>query len=376
MSGSDAQDKTQSATPKRREDARKRGQVPRSRELSMAAIMATAAGLMMGLGGSFARKSLDLMRQGLSFDASQLTHPQDMPMVLGHFAAAAMWLVMPILLGLLAVTLTAPLLIGGWNFSTDALVPDFKRLNPAAGLGRMFSVNGLIEVFKGLAKFILLGAIAGSAWWSSRADMVALGSEPVAMGIGHGMAMCLHSFALLCGALVLIAAIDVPWQIYQYEKKLKMSKQELKDEYKQSEGRPEVKARIRQVQRAMAQRRMMTKVPTADVIIVNPTHYAVALVYKPGTSRAPRVVAKGADLVAQSIRELAAKHRIAIVEAPPLARAIYRHTELDDEIPVTLYAAVAQVLTYVYQLKAYRGGPRPAIPQVGDVPGGELDVVE
>ncbi|TXG98054.1 MAG: flagellar biosynthesis protein FlhB [Nevskiaceae bacterium] len=373
MAESSSQDRTERATPKRRREARKRGQVPRSRELTTAAVMIASAALLITLGTGIAAGAADLMRQSLAFDPALLTTPQALPRLFGAVAGGALRLVLPLMLGLVLVALAAPMLLGGWNFSSGALAPDFSRINPLNGLGRIFSKNGLVEVIKGVAKFSLVGAVGAIAWWTSRGDLVSLGTEPLPRGIAHGATLCLHVFAWLCGALALIAAIDVPWQIFSYEKQLRMTKQEVKDEYKESEGRPEVKGRIRQLQRQAATRRMMDKVPKADVVIVNPTHYAVALEYKAGSMRAPRVVAKGVDLIALNIRELAREHRVPIVEAPPLARAIYRGAELDAEIPVALYAAVAQVLSYVYQLRVYRSGPPPAIPQIGDVPGGEVD---
>jgi len=373
---SSAQDRTERATPKRRQDARKRGQVPRSRELTTAAVMLASAAMLIWMGADISRGAMDLMRQSLSFDPALLASPRALPRVFAEVGGAALRLVLPFLGGLTLIALAAPTLLGGWNFSTEALAPDFNRLNPITGLGRIFSKDGLVELVKGLAKFTLVGVVAAIAWWAARGDLVALGTEPLPRAMAHGVSMCLHVFAYLCGALALIAAIDVPWQIWSYEKQLRMTKQEVKDEYKESEGRPEVKGRIRRMQQELANRRMMEKVPTADVVIVNPTHYAVALEYKAGSMRAPKVVAKGADLIALHIRDLAKQNKVPVVEAPPLARAIFRSTELDADIPVALYAAVAQILSYVYQLRVYRSGPPPAVPQVGDVPGGEPDPVE
>jgi len=200
-----------------------------------------------------------------------------------------------------------------------------------------------------------------------------LAMEPAQQAIGHGLALVASTFMWMVASLTLIAAIDVPWQIFSNAKRMKMSRQEVQQEYKQSEGSPEVKGRIRRLQQQMSQRRMMEKLPDADVIVTNPTHYAVALKYTAGGKRAPVVIAKGVDTVAAAIRELGKAHGITLIEAPPLARALYRGCDLEDEIPTALYAAVAQVLTYVYQLKAWRGGERPLLPKVGDVPGGEPD---
>lgn len=373
MSQASSQEKTESASPKRRRDARKRGQVPRSRELTTGLMMAGGAGLLMGSGGDIVSGAMQLMSSSLRLDPAVLADSGQLPMILGNIYGKAMHLMMPLLMGLLALALIGPMLIGGWNFSMQAAMPDLNRINPLTGLTRIFSLNSLMELAKSLLKFILLGAVAAMAWWSSRGELIGLSSEPGTQGVAHVGVLLTHSFAFLCGALLLIALLDVPYQIWHYEKQLRMTKQELRDEYKESEGRPEVKARVRQIQREMSRRQMMAKVPTADVIVTNPTHYAVALKYVADKSRAPVVVAKGADQIALAIRELGKENRVPILEAPPLARALYRSTELDHEIPTTLYAAVAQVLSYVYQLRMYRSGPPPVMPEIGDVPGGELD---
>ncbi len=373
MSQSSSQEKTERPSAKRLREARKRGQVPRSRELTTALVMAGGAGLIIGAGGDIVSGAQQLMSASLNLDPAVLSDPGQLPMFLGRTFGKAMHLLMPVLMGLLVLALAGPMLLGGWNFSVQAFMPDLNRINPLTGLGRIFSFNSLMELFKSLVKFVVLGAVAASAWWASRGELIGLSAEPAAQGLAHAGSLFTHSFAFLCGALLLIAMLDVPYQLWHYEKQLRMTKQELRDEYKESEGRPEVKARIRQVQREMSRRKMMEKIPTADVIVTNPTHYAVALKYVADKSRAPIVVAKGADQIALTIRELGKQHRIPILEAPPLARALYRSTELDQEIPATLYAAVAQVLSYVYQLRNYRSGPPPVMPDIGDVPGGELD---
>lgn len=373
MSESSSQEKTERPSAKRLREARKRGQVPRSRELTTALVMAGGAGLIIGGGGDIVAGAQQLMSASLDIDPAVLADPGQLPMLLGRTYGKAMHLLMPVLMGLLVLAVVGPMLLGGWNFSVQAAMPDLNRINPLTGLGRIFSFNSLMELLKSLVKFIVLGAVAASAWWASRGELVGLGSEPAAQGLAHAGVLFTHSFGFLCGALLLIAMLDVPYQLWHYEKQLRMTKQELRDEYKESEGRPEVKARVRQIQREMSRRQMMEKVPTADVIVTNPTHYAVALKYVSDKSRAPIVVAKGADQIAFAIRELGKQNRIPILEAPPLARALYRSTELDHEIPTTLYAAVAQVLSYVYQLRMYRSGPPPVMPEIGDVPGGEVE---
>lgn len=374
MAEAGSSEKTEQATPKRRREAREQGRVPRSRELSTAIVVGAGALLLLSSGAKLATGAVELMRAGLSFDAAELTSPDRLPSRLGETFVHGLLLVAPVLGATLLAAILAPMLIGGWNFSPKALQPDFSRMNPLTGIKRMFSSNSLVELAKSIAKFGIVGVVAGLSIWGSRGELIGLGAEPAAQAVGHGVSLVVHLFVRMALALVAIAAIDVPWQLWSYSKQMKMSRQEIRDEYKQSEGRPEVKGRIRRMQQQLSQRRMMEKVPTADVIVTNPTHYAVALQYSAGSMRAPKVVAKGADQIAFAIRELAAKNRVPIVEAPPLARALYRGCELEQEIPAQLYQAVAQVLSYVYQLKNYVGGKPPEKPEVGDVPGGEVDV--
>lgn len=378
MAESGGQEKTEQATPKRRREARKQGQVPRSRELSTAIVVGAGAVLMTSTSSRLAAGAMEFMRSTLRFDPAVLADPGRMPAMLGNALAAALLLVAPILLVTLLAALLAPMLIGGWNFSIQSIQPDLKRLNPIPGIGRMFSGNSVVELIKSIAKFLLVGLVAGLAIWNVRGELIGLGAEPSVRAIGHGLSLVVHTFIWMAAALGLIAAIDVPWQLWSYAKRMKMSRQEVRDEYKQSEGRPEVKGRIRRMQQQLSQRRMMEKVPGADVIVTNPTHYAVALQYSADKMRAPKVIAKGADQIAFAIRELGRQHRIPVVEAPPLARALYRSCDLEKEIPAALYSAVAQVLGYVYQLKAWNTGERrsrlpPEKPEIGDVPGGEVD---
>jgi flagellar biosynthetic protein FlhB len=373
MAASD-QDRTERATPKRKRDARKRGQVPRSRELSAAGEIGAAALAMVASGPHIANGAADLMRQLLSFDATALADPWALPRLFGHACMQGMMLCVPIFGACVVAALVAPALMGGWNFSAQALRFDFSRLNPASGLGRMFSSQGAVELLKGLAKLAWIGGIGGLYLWKHHAALVGLSAEPSAAGITDGAALVFGAGTWLALAMIAVAGIDVPYQLWSYAKNLRMSRQEIRDEMKQSEGRPEVKAKVRRLQYEISKRRMMQKIPAADVVVTNPTHYAVALKYSSEDMRAPRVVAKGSGEIAAVIRELAREHRVPLVSAPPLARALYRGVNLDQEIPAGLYAAVARVLTYVYQLRAWRGGtPPPMLPQIGDVPGGEAD---
>ncbi|MDD3764641.1 MAG: flagellar biosynthesis protein FlhB [Nevskiales bacterium] len=372
-----AQDKTERATPKRLRDARKRGEVPRSRELASFVVVTSGLMTLLAISANLAGGAADWMRAALNIDPEVLAQPDSLIGALGRLTGQAFGLVLPVLgVGFLA-GFAAPLMLGGWNLSAEALQPKLERIDPIKGLGRVFSSNALVELAKALLKAGALGAIAAAYVYSHLDELMALGREPVGQAMAHGLQLAIGCLMWMCGGLLLIAAIDAPYQLWSYAKKLKMTKQEVKQEFKESEGSPEVKGRLRRLQQEVAQRRMMQDVPTADVVVVNPTHYAVALKYDTQKMRAPRVVAKGRDLIAQTIRELAEQNKVPLVSAPPLARALYRGAELGDEIPAALYAAVAQVLIYVYQLRDIKAGRTagtpPAPPVIDDVPGGEPD---
>lgn len=370
-----SQEKTERASPKRLREARERGEVPRSRELAAAIIVAGCVITMMGVAGHLAAATGDWMRHALSFDAEALRDPLHMMDRFGLLIREGFLLVLPLLVAALIAALVGPLLLGGWNLSVQSLKPDFSRVSPLKGLGRMFSSQSLVELVKALMKSFLLGGIAVLYIRAESDALMALGREGLQPALAHSLSLAMNCLLWMVGGLLAIALVDAPWQLWSYAKKLRMSRQELREEHKQAEGSPEVKGRIRRMQQEIANRRMMEKLPTADVVIVNPTHYSVALKYEAGTMRAPRVIAKGLDLMALAIREKARDHKIPIVTAPPLARALYRSAELEQEIPAALYAAVAQVLTYVYQLRAHVAGrmPPPTLPDVGEVPGGEAD---
>jgi flagellar biosynthetic protein FlhB len=268
--------------------------------------------------------------------------------------ARALWIVLPILGATFCAALAAPIAIGGWNFSAGALVPQFSRLNPVNGMGRVFSTRGLVELGKGLAKVGVVGVTAWVLLKGLTPQLMGLSSEPLNNAIGHAVALAGYALLVLTCGLAIIAGFDVPFQLWQHARDLRMTREEVKEEFKESEGSPETRGRIREVQRALAKGRMLQDVPKADVIITNPTHYAVALRYDEKKMHAPLVVAKGTDLLAAKIREIAAEHGVPVVEAPPLARALHKSVEIGREVPAALYVAVAQVLTYVYQLKAAR----------------------
>ncbi|WP_089030224.1 flagellar biosynthesis protein FlhB [Pseudomonas aeruginosa] len=350
------QDKTEEPTEKRRREAREKGQLPRSRELNTLAILMAGAGGLLIYGADLAGALLRLMRSNFELSRETAMNTESMLQLLGasaYLAAQGLW---PILLMLLVAAIVGPIALGGWLFSMDALQPKFSRLNPLSGLKRMFSAKSLLELSKALIKFLVVLAVALLVLSADRDALLALAHQPLEQAILHSVRVVGWSAFWMACSLLLIAAVDVPYQIWDNRQKLLMTKQEVRDEYKDSEGKPEVKSKIRQMQREMAQRRMMAAVPEADVVITNPTHFAVALKYDPAGGGAPLLLAKGNDFLALKIREVAQEHKVMVMESPALARAVYYSTELDQEIPAGLYLAVAQVLAYVYQLKQYRAG--------------------
>ena len=361
-------EKTEPATPKRIEKAREDGQVARSQELTtFAVLMAAAVGLWF-LGAGLLDHLSNIMIAGMQMEREMAYDTSLMLIRLNQLAVEGLWAMGPLLLLLLIVAFFAPMLLSGWLFSSKALLPDLKRLNPVQGFTRVFSVRGLIELVKAIAKALIIGGVGMVVMWHNKDTMLALVTLPVDLGINHMSQLLGFSFLFIVGAMMLIVAIDVPFQIWEHAKKLRMTKEEVRKETKETEGDPQIKARIRGLQREAARRRMMAEVPKADVVVTNPTHYAVALRYQGESMRAPKVVAKGVHLLAARIRELAEENRVPILETPPLARALYHHADLDAEIPETLYTAVAEVLAYVFQLRRYReqGGTMPQLP--GDVP--------
>ncbi|WP_207005618.1 flagellar biosynthesis protein FlhB [Trinickia mobilis] len=363
-------EKTESATPRRLEKAREEGQVARSRELASFALLSAGFYGAWGLAGPIGSHLQAMMRGAFMFDHAGVLDTRKMLIGAGSASMEGFYALLPILALTGAAALLSPMALGGWLISSKALQPKFDRLDPLAGLGRMFSINGPIQLGLSLVKTIVVGGVGGLAVWNHKDDIVALATLPLNEAIGSAF----HLIAVCCGMTVagmfIVAALDVPYQLWQYHKKLRMTKEEVKRENRENEGDPQVKSRIRQQQRAMARRRMMSAVPKADVVVTNPTHFAVALQYTDGEMRAPKVVAKGVNLVAARIREIAAEHNVPLLEAPPLARALYHNVELNREIPGSLYNAVAQVLAWVYQLRRFReeGGDIPATPTEFEVP--------
>ncbi len=363
-------EKTEPASPRRLEKAREEGQVARSRELVTFIMLATGLGCLWSTGDMVAEHLGSALRNGLQFERASAFDAAHMMVQAGSVVVHALQALMPLLGFMLVAALVAPMLLGGWLLSTKSLTPNFSKLNPIAGISRMFSTETLAELVKTIIKSLLVGGIA---WWvisDNLAAIMALMSEPVHEALAHTVKLVASSCALIIGSLLLVAAIDVPYQLWSHNHKLRMSLEDLRQEQKESDGDPQVKAQIRRQQQQMAKRRMMAEVPKADIIVTNPTHFAVALKYSDKEMRAPRVIAKGTDLVALRIRALAEEHKIPILEAPPLTRALYRHTQLGAEIPVALYSAVAEVLAWAYQLNRHskEGGALPPTPKDLPVP--------
>ena len=354
MSEDSDQEKTEEPTSKRLEDARKKGQIARSREFNTFVMLMTSAVLLLSLGRQMANGLLELMRSQFQISRAVIFDPTSPILHLKQAMMEGVTLIAPFVAVMVVAAIIAPLALGGWVFSWSAIEPKFSKLNPIAGIARMFAVHGLIELVKALLKVLLVSGIAVLLGKHYLNDLLRLGDEPIGQAIGHALDIIGMSFLILCASLILVVAFDVPYQLWDYTKKLKMTLQEIKDEAKESEGSPEVKARQRRAQMSMAQNRMMAEVPNADVIITNPSHYAVALKYDMKSGGAPQLVAKGLDLIAAQIRSLAAGAKVPMVASPPLARALYYSTEINKEIPKGLYLAVAQVLAYVYQLKTAR----------------------
>ena len=363
------QERTEQATSKRLDDARAKGQVPRSRELSTLLVL---GGVTLALASTFDRIVDDfghVMTGNFVWNRAQLSDPGTMVVALTTASGAALDAMAPILLSSRVAALLGGIALGGFNFSGEALGFQWQRIDPLHGFARMWSLRSVIEVVKALAKFFLL-LLCGSAVLYAEFDSIqALSQMSLDTSLAAGIRLSLWGVVALLGGLALIALVDVPYQWWDHQREMRMSRQEIREESKESEGSPEIKQRVRAMQQEVARRRMMADVPLADVVITNPTHFAVALRFDPDAMSAPKVVAKGADLVAFRIRELARQHQVTELEAPPLARAIYHSTKLGHEIPAGLYVAVAQVLAYVFQLKRRTPhAPQPTLPREFPIP--------
>ena len=359
------QERTEQPTERRLQEARKKGQVPRSRELNTMLSLILASIALLVLGGGISRNIMQISVEGfsisreLAFDANQL------PFQFMYMASQTLLALSPFMAVMLVAALAGPLMMGGWSFSLETISFKLEKLNPIKGLARIFSLKGLVELVKALAKFVLLIGAAILVFFTIDQQLLSLTSmSPKAAGI-EAVSVLVQVLLILSATTILIVALDVPFELWNHQKQLRMTKQEIKDEMKETDGNPQVKQRIRTMQRQLAESRMMEDVKTADVVITNPTHYAVALQYLDRPGSAPRLVAKGKDLTAFRIRAIATEHDIPLFEAPPLARALYRSTEIGHEIPHVLYMAVARVLAYVFQLK--NAGPTDYVPKPDDL---------
>lgn len=352
-----SQEKTEQPTEKRKKDAREKGQVARSRELSMAVVMMAGALSLLLLGGGIVQALMDVFKKSYVLTRQEVYDSHSPYSVLMSSSEHSLKILIPLFVILFIASIIGPALLGGWLFSIESVQPKFSKLNPIEGMKRIFSVKGLMEMVKAFAKFVVVLLFSVFIIYFYLPRIMSLANQDVLLAIAHGAELSAWAFLLLCSSLLLIAAIDVPFQLHEYNQQVKMTKQEVKDEMKDSEGKPEVKSKIRQLQMQMAQRRMMSDVATADVVITNPTHLAIALRYDALSMAAPTVLAKGAGVIAQKIKEIAAEHHIPLVEDKPLAQALYKTTELNETIPENLFQAVAEVLAYVYNLR--KKNPRP-----------------
>jgi flagellar biosynthetic protein FlhB len=345
-------DRTESATPKRLDDARKRGQVPRSRELAMALVLGAAAAALYGGRTDLGAGVRDLMVRSLRFDRAALERPEALPAALGTTLLAGLDIFLPLFVAVAVAAVAGSVAVGGWLFTPAPLAFRFDRLDPVKGFGRIFSLNGFVEAGKATLKAVVVLAVAVGFLWFTRDEVLGLAAEPLGEGMAHAVSLTILTLAASSVGLLLIAAVDAPYQLWNHARQLRMTRQEVMDELKESEGKPEVRSRIRQLQQEVARRRMLADVPQADVIVTNPTHFAVALRYDRRRDAAPVVVAKGVDEMALHIRTLAKEHGVPLMEDPPLARALYRAVKVGQTIPEKFYQAVATVLGHVYRLKS------------------------
>lgn len=356
MSQGSAQDKTEQASSQKLRKARQEGQIARSREISSAGLL-LLGGLALqwmvpGLGGFFA----ELMKRPIRFDWQGARDPQMMMSWTGEALLGMLLALLP-LFGFLALMLILVSLVpGGMVFTWKKVLPSGEKLNPLKGLKRMFSSHSLMELLKSILKVVLIGSTLALLLQYQWPTLLQMNRMPPQMALEQALGILSQAFILLGAVQMLIALLDVPYQRWSMQKQLRMTKQEVKDEHKNSEGRPEIKAKIRQVQGMLARARIEKRVPQADVIVVNPTHYAVAIKYDPARANAPYVIAKGVDGMADRIRQVARQHDKMVMSLPELTRAIYYSTRIDQEVPAGLYTAVAYVLNHVLQLQAYQAG--------------------
>ncbi len=358
-------EKTEAATPKKIRQAREEGNVPHSKELNIFIILIVSFGIMYAFNDWIISRALEILRTSIGFDPVYAHDSQKLSSFMGDLFIKAFILCIPIFVFVTIACFIPSALLKSFIFSQKALIPNFSRINPIEGIKRIFSLYSAMELLKAIIKTIMLGLIGISLLWANKEEFISLSNQNIKNGIFHSGEMIIFYLFILIGSLVFIVVLDLPFQLWHYKDKLKMTKEEIKQEMKESEGNPHIKSQIRsrQIQASRGGGRIAEAVPQADIIITNPTHYAVALSYKEGMS-APKVVAKGVENNAKTIRELAKQNKISIIEAPPLARALYKFVEIDEEIPTGLYKGVADVFSYMYKVKHWEkvGGEYPVPP--------------
>jgi len=360
----DGQEKSFEPSARRLDEARRRGQVPRSRELNTVAVTLAGVAAIVLLGDRVMQDLRGLVVEHFALSRADVFDPAAVLRHLGDALTASLLILAPFFAVTVAAAVLASVALGGVQVSTEALRFDLGKLSPLRGMKRILSLHGLAELVKALAKFVFLGGVAALLVWTEFEHFVRLATMEVDAALAETADLLGWTTLVVASSAIVLAMVDVPFQLWDYKRQLKMTQQEVRDELKDTEGRPEVRSRIRQLQREVARRRMMEEVPKADVIVTNPTHYAVALRYDAGRMQAPVLVAKGTELVAANIRKVGQAHAVPVVEAPALARSLYFNVELGDPIPAGLYLAVAKLLAYVFQLRTVRqqGGSAPDVP--------------
>jgi flagellar biosynthetic protein FlhB len=362
-------ERTEEPTARRLEQARSEGQIARSTELPTASVLISAMGLFLFYGPWFFEHTAELFAQGFRIDYRAIEEPRLMPKIFGDFAFEALFLVIPVFIVCAVVGFSASIVTGGFNFAPKAMAPKFSKLNPLNGLTRIFGLNSLVELVKAILKFSVVATALYLVITARLDEFLGLSMMPFEPAMAKAAELIGFCAVVVAASLILIALVDVPWQKHSFHERMKMTKQQVKDEMKDVEGQPEVKSQIRKRQREMAANRMMKKVKDADVVVTNPEHFSVALAYDPASDGAPVVLAMGVDELAFRIREEAKIHGVTIFPAPPLARALYYTSEVDQPIHHDLYFAVAQVIAYVFNLNSTNPDgslpvkPDPSVPE-------------
>jgi len=364
MAEDSGQEKTEDPTPKRLKEAREKGDIPRSKELNTTVLLMVAAAAILVFGAKAISDLGTMMVDNFSLSQEEAFDTKYLFINFGSSAIEALWAVIIFMVVVLVAAFVGPISLSGWNFSAQAIAPKGSRMDPLAGLKRMFSLKSLVELAKAIGKFLIVTGLAVLFLNAVQRELYDLGKMDVFVAMSEAIQLIGWAFLIISLSLIIISLVDVPYVLYESAEKLKMTLQEVKDEMKNTEGKPEVKGRIRQMQREISQRQMMKDVPEADVVITNPTHYSVALKYEDNHRNAPVIVAKGSDFVALKIREIAKENDVPVLSSPPLARALYYSTEIGDEVPTGLFKAVAQVLAYVFQLKRHKqhSAQKPVMP--------------